>query len=128
RPSSRIAAPARHPSSGSRARRTALQALTPTGWRRKYWRSSAEGGARAQSPGRTPSSVDHCVIFGLGEESLGIERRHAAHARRGDRLAVDFVGDVAGGENPGDRRQRGTRRDLEITVGIERQLALEEFG
>ena len=37
------------------------------------------------------------------EEPLGVERRHAAHAGRGHRLAVDRVGDVAGGEDPGDR-------------------------
>ena len=34
--------------------------------------------------------------------SLGIERGHAAHAGGGDGLAVDVVGDVAGGEDAGN--------------------------
>ena len=37
-----------------------------------------------------------------GEMALGVERGHAAHAGRGHRLAVDFVGDVAGREHAGD--------------------------
>ena len=33
--------------------------------------------------------------------ALGFERRHAADSRRGDRLSIDVVGDVAGGEHAG---------------------------
>ena len=38
----------------------------------------------------------------LGEELLGLERRHAAQAGGGHRLAEDLVGDVAGGEDAGN--------------------------
>ena len=37
----------------------------------------------------------------LGEPALGLDRGLAAHAGRGDRLAVDVVGAVAGDIDPG---------------------------
>ena len=40
------------------------------------------------------------------EERLGVERGHAAGARRRDRLAIDVVGDVAGREHARDARRR----------------------
>ena len=40
-------------------------------------------------------------VLDAGEIFLGLERRHAAHAGGGDRLAVDVVGDVAGGIDAG---------------------------
>ena len=40
------------------------------------------------------------------EVAIGIQRRHAAGARRGDGLAVDMVRDIAGGE---DARHAGRR-------------------
>src|SRR5690606_35260046 len=52
----------------------------------------------------------------------------AAHAGRGDRLTIDFVGDIARREHTGDRGQRRARGDFQIAVGIERQFALEQFG
>src|SRR3546814_8926295 len=52
----------------------------------------------------------------------------SAHARRGHRLAIDFIRHVARREHAGDGGQRGARRDLQIDVRVERQLALEQFG
>jgi hypothetical protein len=58
------------------------------------------------------------VVF-LGQEAHGLQGGHAAHAGRGDRLAIDVVGDVAGGVDAG-HRGRGARLDLQIARG--RQL------
>ena len=44
----------------------------------------------------------------LGEEADGFQRGHAALAGRGDRLPVDVVGDVAGGERPRRRTSPST--------------------
>ena len=44
----------------------------------------------------------------------------------GDRLAVDLVAYVAGGEYPGHAGRRGVRRGDDIAVGIDLQLALEQ--
>src|SRR3546814_11700250 len=52
----------------------------------------------------------------------------SAHASRGHRLAIDFIRNVARREHAGDGGQRGARRDLQIAVRVERQLALEQFG
>ena len=46
----------------------------------------------------------------VGEEALGVDRGHAAAARRGDRLAVAVVGHVAGGEDARARWWRWCRR------------------
>ena len=45
----------------------------------------------------------------MREEALGVDGGHAAGPRRRDRLAIDMIGDVAGGEHAGDlgRRLRG---------------------
>ena len=69
----------------------------------------------------------------LVEELLGVERRHAAGAGGGDRLAVDLVGDVAGGEHArhlvcgGDAVR--PERIVDVAV-VHLELALEEpvFG
>src|SRR5690606_27413713 len=67
----------------------------------------------------------------LVEELLGIQRRHAAGAGRGDRLAVDLVGNVAGGEHArhagggGIALQPGP--DLDVAVA-HLQLPLEQRG
>ena len=49
-----------------------------------------------------------------GEEFLGLERRHAAHAGGGHRLAEDLVLDVAGGKDARDRRSRSNRARVMI--------------
>jgi hypothetical protein len=42
------------------------------------------------------------AMFGLGrQEALGFKGGHAALARGSDRLAIDIVGDVAGGKHAG---------------------------
>ena len=48
------------------------------------------------------------------EEALGFEGCHAAHAGGGDRLPVDFIGDVAGREQAGHGRGGRIRRYLDI--------------
>src|SRR5690606_28984931 len=67
----------------------------------------------------------------LVQEPLGVECGHAAEAGRGDRLTVDLVGDVAGGEHALDRGFGGTagqaRADVEVAV-VHRQLAFEQRG
>ena len=68
------------------------------------------------------------MIFGFGQKAFGVERGHAAHARGGHRLAIDFVGHVARREDARDRRQRRARRHLKITIVVQRQLALEQLG
>ena len=50
------------------------------------------------------SAAGEC--FMLGQEPHRFQRRHAAHAGGGDRLAVDVVGDVAGGVDARDRWSR----------------------
>ena len=59
---------------------------------------------------RTDLFRRRALMFVRGEESLGFQRGHAAHAGGGDRLAVDVVGDVAGGEDAGDRGRGRMRR------------------
>ena len=63
-----------------------------------------------------------------GEEALGFERRHAAQAGGGDRLAVDVVGDVAGGEHAGHRGRGRVRRRLDVAGRLHLDLAGEQLG
>ena len=55
------------------------------------------------------------------EEPLGVEGRHAAGARRGDRLAVDVVLHVAGREDARDVRlgRAGLRHEVAVLVVVE---------
>jgi len=53
--------------------------------------------------------------------ALGVERRHATHARRGDGLAIHVVGDVAGREHAGHVGLRAAGLDDEIAVFIHRE-------
>src|SRR5581483_2723399 len=62
-----------------------------------------------------------------GEETLGLQRRHAAHAGGGHRLAEHLVLHVAGGEHAGNLGRGAVRLGEEITFVVERQLALEEL-
>src|SRR6267142_4333388 len=59
---------------------------------------------------------------------FGLKRGHAAEAGGGDGLAVDFVGDVAGGEHAGYRGRGRVRRHLDIARGLQLDLAADEFG
>src|ERR1700691_732672 len=63
-----------------------------------------------------------------GEELLGLQRRHAAHAGGGHRLAQDLVLDVAGGEHAGNVGGGRIRLSDEIALFIHLQLALEQAG
>ena len=49
-----------------------------------------------------------------GDELFRLERGHAAETRGRDRLPENLVLDVAGGENPGDRRRRRNRHSVRI--------------
>src|SRR6266567_1387135 len=66
-------------------------------------------------------------VDGLGflgrEPALGVDRRRAAAARRGDRLTVGVVDDIAGGEDTLDGSLRGAPVDQEVALGIGRQLS-----
>ena len=74
---------------------------------------SASGAARVERRAR--------VALARGEVALGVERRHAARAGGGDRLAVDVVLDVAGREDAGDVRlgRAGPRDEVAGLVVVE---------
>src|SRR5512145_1884450 len=63
------------------------------------------------------------------QKALGVERGHAARAGRGHGLAIDRIGDVAGGEDAVDARGSrkaalpGTRDDI---AAFHLELALED--
>src|SRR6476646_5541375 len=62
----------------------------------------------------------------LCEEALGVDRRLAALARRGHRLPVGVVGDVAGGEHA---RHPGLGRGVvhhDVPVVVDRELIAEQ--
>ena len=61
-------------------------------------------------------SVTSALVRGveLVEIFVGIERRHAAGAGRGDRLAIDVVGDVAGGEHARHAGLRGVAAEARL--------------
>ena len=67
-------------------------------------------------------------VIGFGEEALGVERRHAARARRSDRLPVELVHHVAAGEHAGHAGVRRPRRHLDIVIGVEFEVPGEQFG
>jgi hypothetical protein len=55
----------------------------------------------------------------LGDQpAVGLQRRHAAEAGGGDRLAEDVVGDVAGGEHALDAGRGRSRRRLDVAVRL----------
>jgi len=62
------------------------------------------------------------VALGFGEETLGVERRRAAGAGRGDRLPVDVILDVAGGEDSRNVRlgRLALRDEVAVLVVVER--------
>src|SRR6266545_4510854 len=63
-----------------------------------------------------------------GEEALGFERCHAPLPRSGHRLAVNIVGDVAGGEHARHRSRRREQRGLDVARGLHIQLPNEQLG
>src|SRR5579862_4604568 len=66
--------------------------------------------------------------FSVGEEALGVERRHAAGPGGGDGLAVGVVGDVPGGEDSRDVGGCRAWLDQEIAALVEVELPLEQLG
>src|SRR5690606_33502720 len=67
----------------------------------------------------------------LVEEALGVQRRHAAEAGRGDGLAVVLVGDVASGEHAFDVGGGGIAGDAGVDLQVavfHLQLAVEQAG
>src|SRR5258706_2386968 len=62
------------------------------------------------------------------DELLRLQRGHAAHAGRRDRLAEHLVGDVARGEHAGDVGRRRIRGLLDVALGAHVELALEQLG
>ena len=65
------------------------------------------------------------MVF-LGEEAGRVEGGHTAHARSGDGLAVDVVGDVASGIDAFDSRLGGTGLDDDVAAFFHFQLACEQ--
>src|SRR5450432_4887457 len=63
----------------------------------------------------------------MREESLGVDRGHAARACRRDGLAVYVIGDVAARENARDLRGRRAWLDEQIARRVHVELALEEL-
>src|ERR1700688_5321643 len=69
------------------------------------------------------------AMFGVGgEETFGFERRHAAKACGGNGLAINLVGDVAGGEQAGHRGGGGVRRGLDVAGRLHLDLACDQLG
>src|ERR1700722_19043004 len=67
-------------------------------------------------------------LFRALEEALGIDRRHAAGARGGHRLAISLVSHVACRENSGDIGPGGPGLDQDVSGLITPKLALEGAG
>src|SRR4051812_43395167 len=108
-------------------------AIFPVARRRMRPRSRGTGapgaGARQRRPGNERVDVGHLAAAAsavMAEDLLGFERGHAARARRGDRLAVLLVLDIAGREHPRDRGLRRTRRGQDVALVVGGELAAEE--
>src|SRR3954447_13359363 len=68
------------------------------------------------------------LVEGLGEPALGVDGRSGAGTRRGDRLAVDVVDDVAAGEDTVDVGARARVLDLDVALVVELELAGEQLA
>src|SRR3954452_6571809 len=68
------------------------------------------------------------LIFLRGEIFLRIQGRHATRAGSGHRLTVDLVHDVTAGEHAFDASARRAGLNRDISVCVELQLSLEQFG
>ena len=64
----------------------------------------------------------------LGKESFGIERGHAASARRGHSLAVDMIRNIAAGEHAGNGSLGCPGFDQQLAAAVHRQFVAEQFG
>ena len=62
------------------------------------------------------------------QEPLGVHRRLAALTRRGHRLTIDRVGDVAGGEHTGHARLGRGLLDHDVAGLRQLELSLEDTG
>src|SRR5207248_2326989 len=89
--------------------------------------SSPNGVTRFWSGIRLSARRQGSALEGL-QESLGLQRRHAASAGGRGRLPEGVIGDVAGGKDAGDGGLRGAGHDLDVVVGQELELAAEERG
>src|SRR5580704_969942 len=67
-------------------------------------------------------------VFLAGQPALGVQRRGAASAGRGDRLPVGVVDDIAAGEDALDGGPGGRLVDQEIPLRVGRELSGEQFG
>src|SRR6202167_4287241 len=65
-------------------------------------------------------------VFPAGQPALGVQRRGAAGAGRGDRLPVGVVDHVAAGEDALDGGPRGRLVDQQITLGVGGELPGEQ--
>src|SRR5678815_40481 len=104
-------------------------------------RASASAACGAPGASRTPSpkpsrSKSASLMTGtlcpnvgesMREETLCVDRRHAASAGGRDRLTIHVVRDVAAREHAGDLRGRRARFDEEIARRVHVELALEEL-
>src|SRR5262245_1029999 len=64
----------------------------------------------------------------VSQEVLGVDRGHATAPRRGHRLAIERIGDVAGREHARDHGASRARLDLQIAALVHRQRAAQEIG
>src|SRR6266850_496934 len=80
----------------------------------------------ARSPRR--AMIAHLAGFRGLQVALSLERRHAAGAGGRHRLAIREVLDVARGEDAGDTGLGASRRDLDVTVRQQLELAAEDLG
>src|SRR5262249_30827369 len=81
----------------------------------------ARGKASLRGPGRPRLAL-------RGEEAFGFERCHAALTGGGYRVAVDVIGNVAGGEHAGHRGRGRERRGLDVARGLHIDLPYEQLG
>ena len=68
------------------------------------------------------------LVFMGGKKPLCFQRRHAAGARGGNRLAEYFILHVAGGKHAGDICRGAAGSGDDVIVLIQRKSTLENFG
>ena len=97
------------PRAAGRGTRTRSDGSRPAGSRAPRGRRHRARERRSSGRCRTPSARRDCRARARREPALGVERCHAARAGRGDRLPVDVILHVAGGEHAVDLRARRSR-------------------
>src|SRR5512140_2804110 len=102
--------------------------MTGPGLRSTFCDVTAECRAQTKPLGEQWGEAPRGKVTGLlrGEPALGVDGALAAFARGADGLAVDVVGDVAGGEDPLDGRVRRRVLDLQVADVVHLELAAEE--